>query len=129
MHKLEERIILIWHVADLIRSTFGFSRYQDVLLPLTVLRRIDNLLQPTKEKVLEVNAELNGQLENLAPQLCNASGYAFYNISSYDFECLLDDSSHLAANLRTYIDGFSATVREMLERFHFNSTMSHLEQA
>ena len=129
MHKLEERVTLIGYIADLIRSTFIFSQYQDVLLPLTVLRRIDNLLQPTKEKVLEVNAELNGKLENLAPQLCKASGYAFYNISSYDFERLLDDPPHLAANLRTYIDGFSADVREMLERFHFSSTMNHLEQA
>jgi type I restriction-modification system DNA methylase subunit len=129
MRELEERITLIWRVAGLIRGTFEFSRFQDVLLPLTVLRRIDNLLKPTKVKVLAVNAELNGRLENPTPQLCKASGCAFYNISSYDFERLLDDPPHLAANLRTYIDGYSDNVREMLARFHFSSTISHLEQA
>lgn len=129
MHKLEERVTLIWNVAELIRDTFVFSRYHEVLLPLTVLRRIDNLLLPTKEKVLEANAELNEKLENRASQLCKASGYAFYNISSYDFEHLLYDPPHLAANLRTYIDGYSDNVREMLARFHFNSTINHLEQA
>jgi type I restriction enzyme M protein len=96
-------------VADLIRDTFKRGKYQDIILPFTVLRRIDCVLAPTKEKVLTVNAKLKGKLENVVPQLTKASGYAFYNTSKYDFESLLADHTHLAANLRHYISNFSPT--------------------
>lgn len=76
-------VSFIWGVADLIRDTFKRGKYQDVILPLTVLRRIDCVLAPTKQKVLETNARLKGKLENLDPQLRRASGYAFYNTSSF----------------------------------------------
>jgi type I restriction enzyme M protein len=81
MNNFSEKVNFIWSVADLIRDTFKRSKYQDVILPLTVLRRIDCVLQPTKEHVLEVNARLKGKLDNLAPQLCKASGFSFYNTS------------------------------------------------
>jgi len=77
MHNFSEKVNFIWSVADLIRDTFKRSKYQDVILPLTVLRRIDCVLQSTKERVLEINARLKGKLENLAPQLCKASGFSF----------------------------------------------------
>jgi len=67
MHNFSEKVNFIWSVADLIRDTFKRSKYQDVILPLKVLRRIDCVLQPTKEHVLEINAKLKGKLENLAP--------------------------------------------------------------
>ncbi len=129
MHNFSEKVNFIWSVADLIRDTFKRSKYQDVILPLTVLRRIDCVLQPTKEHVLEINAKLKGKLENLAPQLCKASGYAFYNTSPYDFERLLNDAPNLAANLRAYINGFSDNMREVLEKFDFNNTITKLEEA
>jgi len=129
MNNFSEKVSFIWSVADLVRDTFKRSKYQDVILPLTVLRRIDCVLQPTKEQVLEVNAKLKGKLENLAPQLCKASGYAFYNNSLYDFERLLSDAPHLAANLRAYINGFSDNMREVLEKFDFNNTITKLEEA
>src|SRR6266568_8054566 len=129
MHNFSEKVNFIWSVADLIRDTFKRSKYQDVILPLTVLRRIDCVLQPTKEHVLEINARLKGKLENLAPQLCKASGYAFYNTSPYDFERLLNDAPNLAANLRAYINGFSDNMREVLEKFDFNNTIARLEEA
>ncbi|MDP2766015.1 MAG: type I restriction-modification system subunit M N-terminal domain-containing protein [Candidatus Methanoperedens sp.] len=94
-----------------------------------MLRRIDCVLEPTKQHVPEVNAKLKGKLENLAPQLCKASGFAFYNTSQYDFEKLLSDAPNLAANLHTYIDGFSDNMREVLEKFDFNSTISKLDEA
>ena len=94
-------------VADLIRDSFKRARYQDVILPLTVLRRLDCVLAPTKGKVLRRQAELRGRgLDDLDPQLRRASGFAFYNTSRYDFETLLADAPHLAANLRNYITGF-----------------------
>jgi len=67
----------IWGVADLIRDSFKRGKYQDVILPLTVLRRIDCVLEPTKKRVLDVNAKLKGKLENRDPQLRKASGFAF----------------------------------------------------
>ena len=129
MNNFGEKVNFIWSVADLIRDTFKRSKYQDVILPLTVLRRIDCVLQPTKEHVLEVNARLKGKLDNLAPQLCKASGFSFYNTSLYDFERLLSDAPHLAANLKAYINGFSDNMREVLEKFDFNNTISKLEEA
>src|SRR2546429_1890568 len=129
MHNFSEKVNFIWSVADLIRDTFKRSKYQDVILPLTVLRRIDCVIQPTKERVLEINARLKGKLENLAPQLSKVSGYAFYNTSQYDFDRLLSDAPHLAANLKAYINGFSDNMREVLEKFDFNNTITKLEEA
>jgi type I restriction enzyme M protein len=128
MNNFGEKVSFIWSIADLIRDTFKRSKYQDVILPLTVLRRIDCVLQPTKEEVMKVNARLKGKLENLAPQLCQASGYAFYTTSLYDFDRLLADAPHLAANLRAYINGFSDNMREVLEKFDFSNTITKLDE-
>lgn len=129
MNNFGEKVNFIWSIAELLRDAFKRSKYQDVILPLTVLRRIDCVLEPTKQHVLEVNAKLKGKLENLAPQLCKASGFAFYNTSQYDFEKLLSDAPNLAANLHTYINGFLDNMHEVLEKFDFNSTISKLDEA
>jgi type I restriction enzyme M protein len=122
-------VSFIWGVADLIRDTFKRGKYQDVILPLTVLRRLDCVLAPTKEKVLQTVGKFKGKLENLDPQLRRASGFAFYNTSRYDFEKLLADTPHLAANLRNYIKGFSPNMQEVLEKFDFDNTISKLDEA
>ena len=122
-------VSFIWGVADLIRDTFKRGKYQDVILPLTVLRRLDCVLAPTKRKVLEVQARFKGKLDNLDPQLRRASGFAFYNTSRYDFEKLLADAPHIAQNLRNYIAGFSPNMREVLEKFEFDNTISKLDEA
>ena len=119
----------IWGVADLIRDTFKRGKYQDVILPLTVLRRLDCVLAPTKEKVLAVQAQYRGRIENLEPQLRRASGFAFYNTSRYDFDKLLADAPHIAQNLRNYIAGFSSNMREVLEKFDFDNTIAKLDEA
>ena len=120
----------IWGVADLIRDTFKRGKYQDVILPLTVLRRLDCVLADKKEKVLARQAELRGKgLENLDQQLRRTAGFAFYNTSKYDFESLCDDAPHLAANLRNYIAGFSPNMCEVLEKFDFDNTISKLDEA
>ena len=125
-----EIVSFIWGVADLIRDTFKRGKYQDVILPLTVLRRLDCVLAPTKEKVLARQAELRGKgLQNLDDQLRKVSGFAFYNTSRYDFEKLLADAPHLAANLRNFIAGFSANMREVLEKFDFDNTISKLDES
>lgn len=120
----------IWGVADLIRDTFKRGKYQDVILPLTVLRRLDCVLADKKEKVLARQGELRVKgLENLDQQLRRMAGYAFYNTSKYDFKSLCDDAPHLAANLRNYIAGFSPNMREVLEKFEFDNTISKLDEA
>lgn len=125
-----EIVSFIWGVADLIRDTFKRGKYQDVILPLTVLRRLDCVLAPTKPQVLETYAKLKAKkLENLDEQLERASGFAFYNTSRYDFEKLLADAPHIAANLRNNIAGFSLNMREVLEKFDFDNTISKLDEA
>src|SRR5258707_2131245 len=125
-----EIISFIWGVADLIRDTFKRGKYQDVILPLTVLRRLDCVLVPTKEKVLRRQAELKIKgLRDLDAELRKVSGFAFYNTSRYDFDKLLADAPHLAANLRNYIAGFSPNMREVLERFDFDNTISKLDES
>ena len=124
-----EIVSFLWGVADLIRDTFKRGKYQDVILPLTVLRRLDCVLAPTKPKVMEQQAKFKGKIEDLDGLLRRASGFAFYNTSRYDFERLLADAPHVAANLRNYIAGFSPNMREVLERFDFDNTISKLNEA
>ena len=122
-------VSFLWGVADLIRDTFKRGKYQDVILPLTVLRRLDCVLAPTKPKVLEVQARYQNRIGNLDRLLRNASGFAFYNTSKYDFPKLLADAPQLADNLRRYIAGFSPNMREVLDRFDFDNTISKLDEA
>jgi type I restriction enzyme M protein len=129
MNNFGDKVSFIWSVADLLRDSFKRAKYPDVILPLTVLRRLDCVLEPTKAKVLEAHQRLKGKLENLGPQLCRASGFAFYNTSPFTFERLLQDHAHLAANLRAYINGFSENMREVLEKFDFQNTIGKLDEA
>jgi len=125
-----DKVNFLWSIAELLRDSFKRGKYQDVILPLTVLRRIDQVLAPTKETVLARNAELAGKgLENRDPALRRASGLAFYNTSQYDFDRLLQDAPNLAANLRNYVNGFSENMRDVLERFDFDNTIKKLDEA
>ena len=84
-----EIVSFLWGVADLIRDTFRRGKYQDVILPLTVLRRLDCVLASSKDKVLKRQAELRGKgLHDLDAQLRRTSGFAFYNTSKFDFDRL-----------------------------------------
>ena len=122
-------VSFLWGVADLIRDTFKRGKYQDVILPLTVLRRLDCVLAPTKARVMEVQAQYRGKLDNPERLLRRASGYAFYNTSRYDFGKLLADAPDIAKNLRAYIAGFSPNMREVLEKFDFDNTISKLDES
>lgn len=128
MNNFSQRVTFIWGVADLIRDAFKRSKYQDVILPFTVLRRIDCVLEPTKDRVLRTHAELKGKLENLDPQLRKASGFAFYNTSPFTFERLLADAPNLASNLHVYVNGFSENMREVIEKFDFPNTIAKLDE-
>jgi type I restriction enzyme M protein len=125
-------VSFIWGVADLIRDTFKRGKYQDVILPFTVLRRLDCVLAPAKRAVLDANARYGSgptRLENPDQQLRKAAGYAFYNTSRYDFDKLLADAPAIKKNLENYIAGFSPNMREILDKFDFPNTIAKLEEA
>jgi type I restriction enzyme M protein len=119
----------IWAVADLLRGDYKQSDYQKVILPLVVLRRLDCVLEPTKAAVLRRAAELAGRIENVAPILQSVAGQQFYNISPLDFRRLLDDPGNIGESLRSYIGGFSAAAREVIDKFDFNTQITRLDRA
>lgn len=123
-------VSFIWSIADLLNGAFKKSEFQKIILPFTVLRRLDYALEPTKDKVLAKEAQLKAQgLENRHGQLCRASGYAFYNTSKFTYEALLRDDANLARNLRQYVLGFSKNVQEIFDAFNFNDAIRDLEKA
>src|SRR5690606_30873201 len=103
--------------------------YGFVVLPFTVLRRMDAVLADTKERVLEVApaaAELPDALREI--QLTEASGHQFYNTSPFDFGRLVADPQDLRANLSAYLAGFSPNVRDIFDRFEFDKTLNKLAE-
>ena len=116
----------IWSVADLLRGVYKQSEYGRVILPLTVLRRLDCVLEATKGKVLEVAAGLPEYLENRAPILMHAAGESFYNTSKHTFKTLLADPDNVAPNLRNYIAGFSESARDIILKFNFDTQIDRL---
>jgi len=119
---------LIWRVADKLRGVYKQSEYGRVILPLTVLRRLDSVLEPTKEAVLAKHAQLRGKIENLDPVLQATAGQSFYNTSKLDFPRLLDDPPQLAGNLRGYIAGFSPDARDVIEKFKLDLQIQTLAE-
>jgi type I restriction enzyme M protein len=119
----------IWSVADLLRGDYKQSEYGKVILPFTVLRRLDCVLEPTKAAVLERHRELSGRIENLEPVLQSVASQQFFNTSPLDFTRLLDDPTNLAANLGSYVRAFSAAARDVIEKFDLDAQISRLERA
>jgi len=126
---IKTHAVFIWSVADLLRGDYKQSEYGKVIMPLTVLRRLDCVLEPTKQKVLDRHAKLKGTIENIDPVLCSVSGEQFYNTTKLDFQRLLDDPGHIAANLRAYIAGFSTSARDIIEKFDFDTQITKLNKA
>lgn len=117
---------LIWSVADLLRGDYRQSEYGRVILPFTVLRRLDCVLAPTKEKVLaEVEAKREAGL-NPDPFARRAAGVGFYNASSLDMRRLIGDQDNIGANLATYVEGFSPEVKDIFDRFGFEVELDRL---
>ncbi|MEI6854142.1 MAG: class I SAM-dependent DNA methyltransferase, partial [Bacteroidota bacterium] len=101
-----------------------------VILPLTVLRRLDCILIPTKQKVLDYLPKIeSAKIENIDPILNNVAGLAFHNRSKYDFEKLVASPDHIAANLRNYINGYSESAREIIDKFEFDKQLERLEES
>lgn len=130
MNNFGEKVSFIWSVADLIRGPYRPNQYKDIMLPMTVLRRLDCVLEPTKDKVLEQQKKLSGgKVKNVDPILCRVTGVPFYNTSRFTFEKLKGDPNNIAANLTNYIKGFSARAREIIEHFGFEEHIAKLDKA
>jgi type I restriction enzyme M protein len=119
----------IWSVADLLRGDYKQSEYGKVILPLTVIRRLDCVLEPTKQAVLERHKQLAGRIENLEPVLQSVAGQLFYNTSPLTFTKLLDDPNTIADSLRLYIGGFSEAAKDVIEKFDFGIQIDRLRRA
>src|SRR5215218_8274026 len=109
----------IWNIADdVLRDVFVRSKYRDVILPMTVLRRLDAVLEPTKQAVLEMKEALDkAGIVNQDPALRQAAGQAFYNTSRFTLRDLRARASQqqLKADFEAYLDGFSPNVQEILD--------------
>lgn len=130
MNNFRQTANFIWEIADLLRGDYKQSDYGKVILPFTVLRRLDCVLSPTKQKVLDYLPRLEStKVQNVDPILNKVAKHNFHNRSKYDFELLVADADHLAANLRNYINGFSGNAREIIEYFDFDKQIDRLEKA
>ncbi len=119
----------IWSVADLLRGDYKQSDYGKVILPFTVLRRLDCVLEATKPAVLAELADKTKAGVNPEPFLLRKSGQSFYNTSPLDMKKLVGDPDHIAQNLYSYIQGFSAAVRDIFEHFEFQAQVERLTKA
>ncbi len=128
MTDFNDKASLIWEVADLLRGDYKQSDYGKVILPLTVLRRLDCVLQPTKEQVLAKLETVKDKSDNAKDFILNRTAKQnFHNRSKYDFEKLVAEPDKIAANLRNYINGFSSSAREIIEYFNFDDQIDRMD--
>ncbi|WP_413854090.1 type I restriction-modification system subunit M, partial [Candidatus Ruminimicrobium bovinum] len=123
---VNEKANLIWAIADKLTGVYKPHEYGKVILPFTVIRRFDCILAKTKQAVLEKNEFMLNEMPMKSDFLKKTSGYAFYNISKYTFETLLDDANNIEANFRNYINGFSENVKQIIEKFKFDNEIQTL---
>ena len=120
---------LIWSVADLLRGDYKQSDYGKVILPFTILRRLDCVLEGTKDAVLTEYTEKKKSGIPPEPFLLRKAGQSFYNISPLDIKKLMGDQDHIKENIYSYIQGFSESVRDIFERFDFYTLLDKLAKS
>ena len=119
----------IWSVADLLRGDYKQSEYGKVILPFTVLRRLDCVLEATKPAVLAERALREKAGINPEPFLRRASQQLFFNTSPLDLKKLMGDHDHIGENLRAYLQAFSPEVRDIFESFEFHTQIDKLTKS
>jgi type I restriction enzyme M protein len=117
----------IWSIADQLRGPYHPNQYGNVILPFTILRRLDCILEPDRETVRELARKFENPVR-LKAEVKKATGRSFYNTSNYSFANLLEDADGLADNLTDYIDRFSSDV-DVFEYFDFKKEIIALERA
>jgi type I restriction enzyme M protein len=129
MSNFRDKANLIWSIADLLRGRYKQADYGKVILPFTVLRRLDFVLEPTKKDVLAAYEKHRAQKpEILEAILNNVAQLKFHNRSKFDFNELAKDANNLALNLRNYINGFSIGAQEIIEYFSFDDQIRKLDE-
>ena len=128
---LQPIINFIWTVADdVLINKYLENQYQDVILPMTVLRRLDLALEKTKDKVQKTHEQFKGKIDNLAGLLTSTehgSGLEFYNTSAYTMKKLLDDPKNIDSNFLDYLNGFSENVQDIISKFKFRNQLETFE--
>jgi len=120
----------IWQVADdILRDIYVKGKYRDVILPMTVITRIDSELEETKEKTLSEYKKFKDKITNIEPILQRATGYSFYNISDFTLKTLLKDPENIKANFKQYLHGFSSNIQDILQKFKFENQIQTLEES
>ena len=119
----------IWSVADLLRGDYKQSEYGKVILPFTVLRRLDCVLESTKVAVLAELEKRTKARVNPEPFLLRKAGQLFYNTSPLDLKKLMGDQDHIGENLRAYLQAFSPAVRDIFESFEFHIQIDRLQKS
>ena len=130
MTETKNHAAFIWSVADLLRGDYKQSDYGKVILPLTVLRRLDCVIDPVKADMLTRYGDVKDTVDNFGPILDRLTDIkGLWNTSRFDLPKLLDDPDHLADNLRAYIAGFSPQVRDIIENFDLDAQITRLDKS
>lgn len=119
----------VWGIADKLRGPYKRHENGKVILPFVVLRRLDCALEATKQEVLRKAAGLKVEDVSRDFQLSKVSGYSFYNTSPYDMQKLVGDPNNIKANMQAYVAGFSPNLRDVFERYEFDSQLARLDEA
>lgn len=115
----------IWSIANKLRGTYQSDKYKDVIIPMVIIRRFECALALTKKKVLETFA---ANPNYPAKAMYRVSGYQFYNTSGFDLAELVNDSEHLAANFKAYIQGFSANIQDIIRSLDFDKQIDKMDK-
>ena len=111
----------IWSIANKLRGTYQSDKYKDVIIPMVIIRRFECALAPTKAKVVET---YKANPNYPAKAMYRLSGFQFYNTSEFDLAELVNDSDHLAANFKAYIQGFSANIQDIIRSLDFDKQIA-----
>ena len=135
MQNFNEKINLIWQIAETLRGIYKPEKYGDIILPLCVIRRFDCILETKKEEVLEIYEEYKTLPEDSIEDVMLAEleerlgiKQKFYNISPFTIEKLLNDSENIKSNLEEYLNGFSNNVRDIIQHFDFKKEIEKLSK-
>ena len=115
----------IWSIANKLRGTYQSDKYKDVIIPMVIIRRFECALAPTKANVVEM---FKANPNYPAKAMYRLSGFQFYNTSEYDLAELVNDSDHLAANFKAYIQGFSANIQDIIRSLDFDKQIDKMDK-
>ena len=115
----------IWSIANKLRGPYQSDKYKDVIIPMVIIRRFECALAPTKAKVVEM---FKANPNYPAKAMYRLSGFQFYNTSEYDLAELVNDSEHLAANFKAYIQGFSANIQDIIRSLDFDKQIDKMDK-